>query len=852
MYYVFSPKANLKLNKWAKSTGEFKGRFSNRLKDIFEFLINLPNITNYQVGNNIRQGSYYIASVKFYKNNNSIIVHDFEFYDYDFQLNSEKQPNAIPCIFEDSLLKHAKMISSNPEKFLFSIGELTVDQSTNPWVNFPSVNNFIIIFSYLNLKQNKILILNKIDSFKKNTMKNVITEIDNNNYKEIFKLYENTPEINSYFEFDKRLDIQLKQIHWLFPVVADLLLDDETKLKLLKLQNCSSLNELLEEFEEIPIDKSDKKNIEDKIIKYFEHLENKDRPIIIGTTKLDEPTGDIVETKYLGNIDESLNYWQKLINSRDDQRIIYSSPEQGVIRVFAGPATGKTQLMVIRALKFLKEAIENNKEKHILFITFNNDQSEDIKQRLLNLGCENYLLKNIGEKIYSPVNAIKQIDKNEKKRQTIEVYSLYEWCRDFVRLALKGSIADLKPFEKFKNTKEALDTRRKILHKIVLDNNKQKNKNYTDEENEILVNNCVSSIVRYIIPQNIIHKTKFVKIPIYRSKGYQSIIWHIFEKYRKSLDQEGIIDPEMFVIRSENIWRDITFKKLCKIVEYDNIFIDEVQDLLNHQRRLVGQLLKEESGALMYVGDPNQSVYHTSTAYKTSIFIRNPIGKHTKKYGLSVQLRYTRAIADYIQKFQHHNSRLEIIDDSPLYHQEEENIETLPDIGPNPSFIELQKYDKLNEKIINVIKVYLSYGSPDSKLTPDDILVIVLPEKNYTIFDSTETWEQFISNLKKGLRKIGIKSRVFDGSGNFSSADHINIVWGAENAKGKEKQVVIVLGADEGFKSAKVSVLEDSELDKSEQDLIEYKELKVAISRAQTYLHIHYCYKLHPFLGFNI
>jgi hypothetical protein len=429
--------------------------------------------------------------------------------------------------------------------------------------------------------------------------------------------------------------------------------------------------------------------------------------------------------------------------------------------------------------------------------------------------------------------------------QTIEVYSLYEWCRDFVGLSLEGSIADLEPLKKFQNTKMALETRRKILREIIRENNVEKGKHYSEEKNETLVNHCVSSITRYIIPKNITNARQFVKEAPYRNEGYRRLIWHLYNKYRAYLDNNSILDPEMFVIKADNTWRDVSFKVLREIIEYDNLFVDEVQDLLNHQRKLVGQLLKKDSKSAMIVGDPNQSVYHTT------VHIRNPGNWEMKKFGLNVQLRYTKAIAKFLQSFQSHNAKLEIVEDLPLYTSESKNTQILPDVGPLPS-IEKKSRGELQNYVYETIDSYLSFDNPDNdnKLLPGDILVIVLPDKKAGI-DEKNTWESYISKLIKYLRKEGIKVKTFDGSGNKASLDFLNVVWGAENAKGKEKPVVIVLGADEGYKSNNVSILENSDLRKDEQRLIEYKEVKVAISRVQTYLHVQYFDNLHSTLNFE-
>lgn len=301
----------------------------------------------------------------------------------------------------------------------------------------------------------------------------------------------------------------------------------------------------------------------------------------------------------------------------------------------------------------------------------------------------------------------------------------------------------------------------------------------------------------------------------------------------------------MFVIKADNTWRDISFKTLREIIEYDNLFVDEVQDLLNHQRKLVGQLLKQDSKSAMIVGDPNQSVYHTS------VHIRNPGDWEMQKFGLHVQLRYTKAVAKFLQNFQNHNASLEIVDDLPLYTSESTNAQILPDVGPPPLF-EKKSRDDLQKYVYETVSSYLNFDNPDNdnKLLPGDILVIILPDKKVGI-DDKYVWEDEIVNLKQYLKRNGIKSRIFDGSGNKASLDSLNVVWGAENAKGKEKPVVIVLGAEEGYKSSHVSILENSDLRKDEQRLIEYKEIKVAISRVQTYLHVQYFDNLHSTLHFD-
>ncbi|NEQ35692.1 MAG: UvrD-helicase domain-containing protein [Okeania sp. SIO3I5] len=852
MIFLFSSKVTSKLFSWSHSPGEVKRKFADRLSKLFDFLATDLEKKD-EVLNAVVNGDYYNPAIHFSKENNLILIHDFEVHNHP--LDGSKK--SFPAIVNQRFFKNVRAANVSSEKSLYAIGDLSTTSNKSLFPvpkNYPSSNSLGIYYDYLSYDKGTSLSvftgLLPLSSKKVYRLK----EKERIEYFKIFKRYREIEHqgqgVRSKLEFDLKPEIILRNIVWFNPSDPELKprlneLDYETLFSLVDLKNYN-FDDAIDELYNINIDDALREALEGKILDHFDVKSHDPRELLSDHGLSDRE--DKVETSRLSSIEESIEFWSELISAREDQNDIFSLKEDSFIRVLAGPGTGKTQLMVVRALKLINEAIDKGRRKHILFITFNNDQSEDIKQRFENLGCGEYLISSMIEKIDkipNPKTGKVELKIREDKIQTVEVYSLYEWCRDFVELSLEGSIANLAPLKEFENTKKALETRRKILREIIRENNVEKGRRYNEEQNETLVNHCVSSITRYIIPKNITDRGRFVREAPYRNEAYRRLIWHLYNKYRAYLDNNSILDPEMFVIKADSTWRDVSFKVLREIIEYDNLFVDEVQDLLNHQRKLVGQLLKQDSKSAMIVGDPNQSVYHTA------VHIRNPGDWEMKKFGLNVQLRYTKAIAKFLQSFQNHNASLEIVEDLPLYASERQNTQILPDVGPFPLFDQKSR-DDLHQYVYETVSSYLNFDNPDSdsKLLPGDILVIVLPDKKAGI-DDENTWETCISNLKKYLDKKGIKAKTFDGSGNKASLGFLNVVWGAENAKGKEKPVVIVLGADEGYKSNHVSILENSDLRKDEQKLIEYKEIKVAISRVQTYLHIQYFDNLHSTLNFE-
>ena len=793
MEIILSSKVTSKLFSWAHSPGEFKNQFSSRLRNLFDRISRLSRFEDENDGWYNFRGDYYEPAIKFHKYRNVIAVYDFDVYDSHLQAKE----TAYPAIIEKRFFQNIKSAHVIDEKSLYAIGELAVTPNYRSHMQyFPGTNSLGIHYDYLACEETTILLLLQLISSNSQNVHGIAKDLKSK-YQKIYRVFQGIEDDNSELHFSPKLDIVLNnQIPWLSPEDPELQsLDDSTFIRLLELEKCTSLDERIEEFERINLNKSFKGKIENRLLEY-ETLKNQEVRTPFSHSVLDEiPETEIVATTYLSNIKESLKFWEKLIKNREDQKKIYSLQENNFIKVFAGPATGKTQLMIIRALNILRNAIEKGQNKHLLFITFNNDQSEDIKQRLRNLGCEDFLINHMGERIQLAFDEDKrEIHPDSRKKQTLEVYSLYEWCRDFVKIALEGSIADLTPFEKFKNTREALEERKNILRGIIKENNKKKRQRYSEEQNETLVTHCVSSITRYIIPRNIQYKNKFIEEAPYRSERYRGLIWYLYEQYRTYLEENSKMDPEMFVMRAESLWKDVSFKGLREVIEYDSLFIDEVQDLLNHQRRMAGQLLKKISKSIMIVGDPNQSVYHTT------VYIRNPGDWKMKEFGLSIQLRYTRAIANFLQEFQNHNVTLEIAEDLPLYDAEKKNVHILPDIGPSPIFEKIE-YKDLVCAISAKVRSYLSFGTPEDnkQLLPSDILIIILPDKKANIVEE-ETWEEFVNKLKKELRQNNIRSIIFDGAGNIALAHAINIVWGQKMRREKRSLLLLFLGLKKAIK----------------------------------------------------
>lgn len=146
---------------------------------------------------------------------------------------------------------------------------------------------------------------------------------------------------------------------------------------------------------------------------------NKDDNTVIHLVEADHIKAS-AEFKYM-------NYEKQITKLTDAQkRVVMSDDYYSPIRIEGPAGTGKTAALVLRAIRFLSNAEESDKEASVLFVTHSKSTENAVKRLILNLTKEEWL-------------------KSENK-QNICVITLQEYCINFIQLK-ETQIIDLDAME---------------------------------------------------------------------------------------------------------------------------------------------------------------------------------------------------------------------------------------------------------------------------------------------------------------------------------------------------------------------------------------------------------------------
>ena len=279
------------------------------------------------------------------------------------------------------------------------------------------------------------------------------------------------------------------------------------------------------------------------------------------------------------------------------------------------------------------------------------------------------------------------------------------------------------------------------------------------------------------------------------TKPDRKIIYSIFEEYERVKQGSKKIDYDDFALTLlENK------EKITDTYKFDQVMIDEGQDLQQVQLKLLRYIAKE---AFVVAADKGQKIYKTSFSWK-EIGI-NILGGRTKI--LQNSFRSTKQIIQMAHSLQLHDS---------ITKDEEYVAPILPEYtGPIPDVFQCDSKEKQDAAIISTIKKFLKENS-------DKTIGILSREwksinRLYYALQAESIPYEFIKKEKGNAHTPGVKLTTF------------------HSAKGLEFDYVIILDLNDD--------ITDLELQDEEYMEVERRLLYVSITRAKTYLQLYY-YKM--------
>ncbi len=283
--------------------------------------------------------------------------------------------------------------------------------------------------------------------------------------------------------------------------------------------------------------------------------------------------------------------YQKFYKELNDQQRLAVDTIEGPLLVLAGPGTGKTQLLSVRAGSILKKA--DARPENILILTYTNSAAKTMKERLSKvIGLEGYDVE-VGT-FHSFANSVIQGSEEAANyvgdkipMDDVERMKAGEYILD----RAKG-VDEIRPF------RAPYTYLKEILQRI----SELKKDGIRPSDFENYLNNKKSSYRSYMEEKHI------------KRLHTLAIVYRMYEELKEGkdkdvFDERGRYDfDDMILFATEALKKEKTLKEKYQN-QYRYIMVDEFQDTNGAQLTLIFVLLDYENPNLMCVGDDDQSIY---------------------------------------------------------------------------------------------------------------------------------------------------------------------------------------------------------------------------------------------------
>jgi DNA helicase-2/ATP-dependent DNA helicase PcrA len=224
--------------------------------------------------------------------------------------------------------------------------------------------------------------------------------------------------------------------------------------------------------------------------------------------------------------------------------------------VLAGPGSGKTATLVVKAAYLLAEQIP--RPRGLACITFNNEAAGEFRKRLSELGV------NAGERVF--------------------LGTLHSFCLNCVLRPLGG-----------------LQTKIKMAGKVV-----------SEEERETILLDAAEEVEEGLRPydlQSTITRLRNRIVCKEDVSGFADSDFKILKKYSASLDHRNLIDFDGMVLATLALLQTELWVTELLAAKFPWILVDEYQDLGGPLHKIIEILASSGSICIFAVGDPDQSIY---------------------------------------------------------------------------------------------------------------------------------------------------------------------------------------------------------------------------------------------------
>lgn len=545
-----------------------------------------------------------------------------------------------------------------------------------------------------------------------------------------------------------------------------------------------------------------------KIIEFPDDLENISDIIAIdeSITKQQEEGDILIEGRKTNLHLFSLTYdqwtYQKGPLTKQQLKVIKHKIKKP-LRIHGPAGSGKTLVLILKALYLLRESVERNKRCHLLFVVTSNAVKQTVKMAF----------ETIDDRLF--------LATTQKDDQFLDVETLHGWC--IRELGLEQNAKYVLE----KDPKESKERQKVILEGVVnnaIEEKYDRIKNTLckdflkriDNHRETLIKELQWEIAIRIKGRGFRTSDRdlYIKSPMKTFLGSKADIWdkhfifYIYEKYEERFKEENLLDTDDVVLTMSATLSTSLWDRQRAELGYDYVFVDETHLFNDNERRVLPLLTKAETvyPYLAMTFDETQSI-----GGSRGLNLKNVGISKSERKNLKTVHRYSPDIF---------NLARDIIERSPLVFTE---------------FLTEEKVSKMDKgELKRCIKPRLIYCSQNSLLV-DTVVEISFKYKKsgyskigIILFDQAK-YTQILKSLHKGEYPVFEISERGEMIGAVPKPGFY--IMTPETCGGLEFDACFIVGADKGIvpiplgdisREGYQSILEEA-----------YMELYTSITRAK-------------------
>jgi len=260
------------------------------------------------------------------------------------------------------------------------------------------------------------------------------------------------------------------------------------------------------------------------------------------------------------------------------------------LRIHGPAGSGKTLVLILKALFLLREAVERNERCHLLFVVTSNAVKQTVKTAF----------ETIDDRLF--------LATTQKDDQFLDVETLHGWC--IRELGLEENAKYVLE----KDPKESKERQKSMLEDVLNDAVEQRYERIKatlcedflkriDNHRDALIKELQWEIAIRIKGRGFRARDRdlYIKSPMKTFLGSKSDIWdkhfifHIYEKYEERFKEENLLDTDDVVLSMSARLSTSLWDRQRAELGYDYVFVDETHLFNDNERRVLPLLTKAET-----------------------------------------------------------------------------------------------------------------------------------------------------------------------------------------------------------------------------------------------------------------